>query len=138
MLWERVQGSKTLNDPSAALSNATVPPLPQLNDDDDAAEGRPSAAATKGQVSDLSRSTDEPPAKRQKGQNKGRHFGRIHEAGQRLCASTNRAEPCARLQAGLTCDLNHDIRAYLEEQKKDLIEPTEESPHIIPSCPVGA
>ncbi|KAK9893322.1 FMN-linked oxidoreductase [Cystobasidium minutum MCA 4210] len=136
VLWERVPGSSTFSNGSNASSNtATVAP-PPANDDDDAAEGRPSASASKGQVSDLSRSTDEPPTKRQRGQNKARQFVRIHDSGQRLCAFTNRGQACTRRQEGLACDLNHDIMSYLEDQKKDLIKPSENAPHILSSCPL--
>lgn len=135
MLWERVEGSKASS--SAKIGSENTKSVVRGLDDDDAAEGRPAANAPKGAVSDLTRSTDEPPSKRQRGQNKGRTFARIYEEGQRLCHSTNRGEPCARLASGLSCDLNHDIKAYLASQKKDVILATESDPDIIKNCPVG-
>lgn len=135
VLWERLENSKASTSTDTG-ARETLLPARDL-EDDDAAEGRPASNAPKGAVSDLTRSTEEPPAKRQKGQNKGRTFARIYEEGQRLCHSTNRGEPCARQLSGLSCDLNHDIKAYLESQKKDVILATEHNPDIIKDCPVS-
>lgn len=137
VLWDRLELPKNHSSTSHAASKDPILPPPVRNDDDDAAEGRPCKDAVES-VSDLTRSVEEPPVKRQKkGQNKGRQFARIYETGQKLCVQTARGEPCPRLAANLTCDANHDILAYLNEQKNGLIEPNESQPYVLPSCPVS-
>lgn len=90
------------------------PDFPDRGVDDDAAEGRPNPRVAKGGVSDLTRSTeDPPPAKRQKGQNKARKFARVEDSGSKLCIYTARGQECARLTNGLPCDLSHDLKQYL-------------------------
>jgi hypothetical protein len=122
---------------SSTATEGTVLPVPKPIDDDDAAEGRASVSDPNGEPSDLSRSTEEPPRKKQKGQNKGRTFARIQDGGPKLCSFTNRGEECGRQLAGLPCDFNHDINVYLDTQKAEDILRSEDSPWVQSTCPVS-
>lgn len=98
--------------PSTAAASSDLPP-PADGPDDDAAEGRPSSSKP---GSDLTRSTEEPPAKRQKndkGMNKARSFPRLQDGGDKLCYGTSRANECTIPD----CYNSHDLKTYLEQNK---------------------
>jgi hypothetical protein len=109
-------------------------------DDDDAAEGR----AEPGQKeSDLSRSNEEPPRKKQKGggMNKGRTFARVRDDGEKLCLATTRGLECPSLPEKSSverpCNLSHDLAHYLAENKADdIITSRPDAPSCPVSCPV--
>ena len=122
-------------------------------DDDDAAEGRPTADRNgNSKPSDLSRSNEDgPPRKKarntERGQNKGRKFARKEEE-VKLCNFTARGMECQRStgeqdqQRLPQCRNSHDLKSYLKENKEDEIElnlPEEMAPTSSKAivCPVG-
>lgn len=109
-----------MSDGITTAKTGELPAPPEL-DDDDAAEGRTGPTKTVPDKSDLTRSTEEPPHKRQKGANKNRQFTRVQDEGVKLCQHTATGQDCQRKQQGLDCHLAHDLQAYLASNAEENI-----------------